>query len=141
MRTVSCALVAGAVALAFAAGCGGGGTATTATSQAPSTATSTTGGAARGEALATSKGCRSCHTTNGSPSVGPTWKGLAGSQVTLADGSTVTADDQYLLAAIEDPDKQIVKGFRAGVMSGTIPKGSISSADAKALVAYIKTLG
>jgi hypothetical protein len=45
------------------------------------------------------------------------------------------------MTSIEDPDKQIVKGFQPGVMSGTIPKGSISAADATALVAYIKSLG
>jgi hypothetical protein len=44
------------------------------------------------------------------------------------------------MTSIEDPDKQIVSGYQRGVMSSTIPKGSISTADAKALVAYIDSL-
>lgn len=46
--------------------------------------------------LANQRGCLSCHSTDGSSGVGPTWKGLAGSAVRLANGSTVTADGEYL---------------------------------------------
>ncbi len=131
-------LVAGALALSCAAACGGGnsnsGTPT-------STPTTTAGGAAaQGKALAASKGCMSCHSLDGSSKVGPTWKGLGGSQAKLASGSAVTADDSDLRSSIEEPDKQIVDGYKAGVMSSTIAKGSVSDSDAAALVAYIKTL-
>ena len=44
----------------------------------------------------------------------------------------------YLLEAILDPDKQIVQGYQPGVMSAVIPKGQVSQADAKKLVAFIK---
>ena len=54
-------------------------------------------------------------------------------------GQTVTADDAYLLESILDPDKQIVKGFKKGIMSATIAPGSVSAAKAKALVAFIKS--
>ena len=131
--------ICGAVVIASLAGCGsggGGGTTTATTTTAP-----TAGGqVAQGKALSTSQGCSSCHTVDGSASVGPTWKGLAGSSVKLTDGKTVTADDAYLLTAIENPDKQIVSGYRPGVMSGTIPPGSVSATNARALVAYIKSL-
>ena len=60
--------------------------------------------------------------------------------VKLTTGRTVTANDAYLLLAIENPDKQIVAGYQPGIMSGSIPKGSISAADAAKLVAYIKSL-
>jgi len=95
---------------------------------------------ARGKTLYTSKGCIGCHSLDGSPGAGPTWKGLYGSQVALTDGTAVTADDAYLTKAIDDPDAQIVKGFQPGVMSATIPKGSIPPADVKALVAYIQSV-
>ena len=52
----------------------------------------------------------------------------------------MTADASYLMSSIMDPDKQIVAGFMPGVMSSSVPKGSISASDATALVAYIKTL-
>jgi cytochrome c oxidase subunit 2 len=46
-----------------------------------------------GERLANQRGCLACHSTDGSGRTGPTWQGLAGSQVRLSDGSMVTADD------------------------------------------------
>lgn len=51
---------------------------------------------ARGERVFKLKGCVSCHSIDGSRLVGPTWKGLFGSQVAvLAEGKekTVTVDD------------------------------------------------
>lgn len=66
---------------------------------------------ARGEFLANERGCLSCHTTDGTPSVGPTWKGLAGSSRPLTSGESVVADDSYLLESIIDPAAKIVIGF------------------------------
>ena len=104
--------------------------------------TTTAGGgdAAHGMALYTSLGCIGCHTLDGSKSAGPTFKGLAGSQVKLTSGQTVTADDAYLLESIMDPDKQVVEGFGPGVMSAVIKPGQVSQTDAASLVAFIKTV-
>jgi cytochrome c1 len=95
---------------------------------------------ATGKQLAASLGCTGCHSVDGTPGAGPTWKALAGSQVKLADGTTVTADDAYLAESIRDPDKQIVASFKPGVMSSVIKPGSVSQADAQALVAYVDSL-
>jgi len=92
--------------------------------------------AAEGLELAKSNGCMTCHSVDGRKSVGPTWDGLYGSEVELEDGSTVTADDEYLTRAIEDPGDQIVKGF-----TGVMPDRDISSEDVAKIVAYLKTLG
>lgn len=96
--------------------------------------------APNGEQLASQLGCVGCHSTDGSERTGPTWQGVAGSERTLADGSTVTADDAYLKQSILEPDSQIVEGFPEGVMSATVPPGSVSEEQANALVAYINTL-
>jgi cytochrome c2 len=101
---------------------------------------SAAGDAARGRQLAASLGCTSCHSLDGSAGIGPTWKGLAGSTVALSNGSTVSADSAYLLQSIRNPDAQIVKGYRAGVMSAVIRPGSVSVQDANDLVAYIQQL-
>jgi mono/diheme cytochrome c family protein len=93
-----------------------------------------------GKELFTSLGCQSCHTLDGSKATGPTFKGLFGSKVKLTNGQTVTADEKYLLEAILDPDKQIVQGYQPGVMTQVIKKDQISKADAKKLVAYIKSV-
>ena len=115
----------------------------------PETTTTTTtttpaaggGSAARGKALFVSDGCSGCHSVDGSAGAGPTVKGLAGSQVQLSDGSTVTADDAYLERAIADPDAQIVKGYLKGIMSGATASFDLAAKpqDVAALVAYIKT--
>jgi cytochrome c2 len=95
-------------------------------------------GGGGGQGLYASLGCQSCHSLDGSPSSGPTFKGLFGSKVKLTNGQTVTADEAYLLESILDPDKQIVAGHQPGVMTSVIKKGQISPADAKKLVDFIK---
>ena len=98
------------------------------------------GNAAAGKKLYTSLGCQGCHSLNGAKGAGPTFKGLAGSQVKLDSGQTVKADDNYLLESITDPDKQIVAGFQPGVMTSVIKPGQVSETDASSLVAFIKTV-
>ncbi|RIK46424.1 MAG: hypothetical protein DCC58_03305 [Chloroflexi bacterium] len=98
---------------------------------------------AQGKDLAAQLGCIACHSTDGSSVVGPTWKGLAGRQVELADGTTVTADSAYIRESIIDPDKQIVAGFQPGIMTGAVQNqlATINSGNnLDALVAYIESL-
>jgi uncharacterized cupredoxin-like copper-binding protein/cytochrome c2 len=80
--------------------------------------------------------CLGCHSVNGSPSVGPTWKDLYGSQVQLESGKTVTADDAYLYQSITDPNAETVKGFPAGAM----PKFPLNDQQIADLIAYIESL-
>ena len=98
------------------------------------------GQASSGRSLAGSLGCSACHSTDGSGGTGPTWKGLYGSTVPLTNGQKVTADDTYLYSSIEDPNLQIVAGFKPDVMTSVTEPGSVSKADAQAIIAYIKTL-
>jgi cytochrome c2 len=93
---------------------------------------------AQGKALSTKYSCEGCHTIDGTQSTGPTWKGLAGRNVRLTNGQLVKADDAYLLWAIEQPDAQIHAGYSSGIMSTAI--GSIPLSQAKAMVAYIKSV-
>ena len=99
------------------------------------------GQAARGEHLFATNGCPSCHwAANGAAPIGPTLNGLAGKRVRLKDGSTVVATDAYLYESILAPDAKIVAGFPSGFMSSRVRPGTLTSAQAKALVAYIRTL-
>lgn len=91
----------------------------------------------QGEKLAISFACASCHTTTGATGVGPTWKGLYASTVTLSDGSTVTANWGYLSESIRTPGAKVVQGFQAVMPTYT----SLTDADINALIAYIKSLG
>ena len=95
--------------------------------------------AGKGQDLFVSLACISCHWADSGESVGPSFHGLAGSQVQLQSGKTVTADDRYLLLSILAPDYQVVKGYQAGVMSARIGAEHISRDQARALIAYMKT--
>lgn len=92
--------------------------------------------AARGRRVSTSKGCASCHGVDGQGGVGPAWIGLADSEVTLADGTTVVADDAYLTRAIKDPGAQMVAGYAV-----QMPSNGLSDAEVADVIAYIRELG
>jgi mono/diheme cytochrome c family protein len=95
---------------------------------------------ARGKSLYSGDGCSACHSLTGTPGAGPSFKGLAGSTVSLANGQTVTADDAYLEQSIASPDAQTVKGYRAGIMPAAIASYGLAGKpnDIRALVAFIK---
>jgi len=102
----------------------------------------TSGGAAPsgpGADVAKSAGCAACHSTGGAPGVGPTWKGIAGAQVTLADGSTATRDDAYLKESIVSPDAKVVKGFNKGIMPQNFGT-TLKPEQIDQLVEYIKSI-
>ena len=119
-RPVLAALAA--VALA-AAGCGGGDSADT-----------------PGEGAYRQYACSSCHSLDGGDGTGPTFKGLAGSTVTLTDGSQVQADAGYLERAIVDADAQVVKGYGAGLMTASIDGFDLEQKpeDVRRLVRFIE---
>jgi len=96
---------------------------------------------ARGKALYTSDGCSGCHSLTGAAGAGPTFKSLAGGTSTLTTGESVTADDAYLQRSIADPDAQIVKGYRQGIMTPAVAGLGLSAKpdDIRALVAFIKS--
>lgn len=93
--------------------------------------------AATGQELAAANGCTGCHSIDGSTLVGPTWQGLYGSEIPLADGSTVTADDAYIAESIRDPSAKIHEGFQ-DLMPKTYADWSDEQVDA--IIAYMQTL-
>ena len=94
------------------------------------------GGPEAGKALVAQSGCAACHSIDGTRLTGPTWRGLFGSKVALADGTTVTADEAYLTESVVDPNAKVVQGFQAG----TMPKFGLADAQIKDIVAYLETL-
>jgi cytochrome c oxidase subunit 2 len=89
-----------------------------------------------GQLMVSANGCGACHSINGAPGIGPTWFGLAGSQVPLTDGSVVTADDAYLHESIKAPQAKIVAGFETQLM----PTYGFTDEQIANIVAFIKTL-
>lgn len=100
------------------------------------TASSAGGGdAVNGEQLSRSKGCAGCHGQDFGGGAGPDWIGLAGSQVTLADGTTIVADTAYLTRAIADPSAELVADYTL-----RMPANNLSDAEIADIVAFIETL-
>lgn len=91
---------------------------------------------ARGREIVLRSGCVACHNTDGRKTSGPGWTGLAGSEINLADGRTVVADDAYLTKAITQPKAEIRAGYAA-----TMPEYlQLSEQDVADLIAYIREL-
>jgi cytochrome c oxidase subunit 2 len=93
--------------------------------------------ATQGEHLAVRYGCLRCHTVDGTPHLGPTWRGLYGKTVELSDGSHRVADDAYLTESMMDPNAYLVRGFQPLMPSYL---GLLQGPDAAAIVEYIRSL-
>lgn len=90
-----------------------------------------------GQAVYRSRSCNACHSVNGDPLVGPTFKGLYGTEQELIAGTKVLADENYIRESLMDPMKKVVKGF-----SPSMPtyRGILSDEEVNQLIAYLKTL-
>ena len=96
-----------------------------------------------GEYYTSKGGCAGCHSVDGTPGTGPTWKGLYGSDRALADGSSVNADDNYIRTSVLEPAKHVVQGYPAAGMPVNLHKAfgkGKEEAGLAAIIEYIKTL-
>lgn len=90
----------------------------------------------RGREVSMTSGCAACHGTEGEGTpLGPPLVGLAGSTVPLADGSSVTADESYLIEAIVDPSATVRAGW-----DDSMPERELSSGDLDDLLVFILEL-
>jgi len=92
-----------------------------------------------GENIAEDSGCFGCHSTDGSVTVGPSFKGMYGSKETvIRDGERVeiVVDEQYLKDSIQFPGKDIVEGFDPMMP----PYNNLSEEELDALIDYIKNV-
>lgn len=92
--------------------------------------------AGRGQKLYEEKGCKACHSLDGTVGIGPSWKGLIGEEVELADGTTLTGDEAYIIESIKEPNAKIVKGFPENGM----PLLGLKDSEIADIVEFIKTL-
>lgn len=91
----------------------------------------------KGRTLVLSRNCTSCHSIDGSRLVGPSFKGIFGTDVKLADGKTVKIDESYLRESIESPLVKIVEGYAPSMPAY---KGSITDEEIASIIEYIKSL-
>jgi cytochrome c oxidase subunit 2 len=88
--------------------------------------------------LLQTKGCLGCHTTDGTPKVGPTFKGLYGSKVAVITNGNerlISADKEYLKRSVLEPGADIVKGY-----PNIMPKLPLTEEELDAVVDYLETL-
>ncbi len=75
-----------------------------------------------GRKLWNAKGCKQCHSIDGTPGNGPTWAEtgrlyVAGADRILADGKKAKVDDEYLRESILNPNAKTVQGYQFGLMT------------------------
>jgi cytochrome c oxidase subunit 2 len=84
------------------------------------------------------KGCVACHSTDGSPRVGPTFKGLVGKKEEVTRGGkkeTIVVDEAFIRKFILEPNVVHIDGYPP-----IMPKIDLTSEELASLVDYIKSL-
>jgi cytochrome c oxidase subunit 2 len=94
----------------------------------------------RGKALVADTGnlCATCHSLDGSPMVGPSFKGLYGRKEKLSDGTEVVVDDAYIKESIYKPAAKIVQGY--GPLMPAMYEGKLTDENVADIIEYMKTL-
>jgi len=86
-------------------------------------------------------GCLACHSLDGSKIVGPSWKGLFGSEETVLTNGVERkqiVDSAYVANSIYNPNDDIVKGYKKGLMLSY--KNELKEEDIKEIIEFMKTL-
>ena len=96
-----------------------------------------------GRRLYRAYGCIACHAIDDSSltKLGPTWKGLYGSERRFSGGVVrVTADEAYLRQSILEPAAKIVEGYERGEVGMPSYAGVLSESQIQSLILFIKSL-
>jgi cytochrome c oxidase subunit 2 len=91
---------------------------------------------ARGEQLFQQLACTTCHRTDNTGR-GPSLAGVYGSQVKLANGQTIVADEGYIRESILTPQMKQVEGY--GPLMPTF-QGLVNEDGMLSLIEYVKSL-
>jgi cytochrome c oxidase subunit 2 len=92
-----------------------------------------------GKMLLGARGCSGCHSVDGNVITGPTLKDLYNSDVPLAGGGTVKADEAYIRESILYPQAKVHAGFGP---PSPMPSflGQLNDNDISALIAYMRSI-
>jgi cytochrome c oxidase subunit 2 len=90
-----------------------------------------------GKKLYEKKGCNACHTVDGTPRVGPSFYQQFGTTISLADGSKVPMDENYIRESLMSPQAKGRPGFPPSMPSF---EGQLKEVEITGLIAYIKSL-
>lgn len=92
----------------------------------------------QGKKVALSRACLGCHSLDGSKMTGPTWKGLYGSTLSYADGSSAVVDENLIREALVNPNAKIVKGYPPNQMPSF--QGLMNDQEITAVIEFIKSV-
>ncbi len=96
--------------------------------------------AREGARLVQVKGCVACHTMDGTPKIGPTFKGVFGKKETVIRNGQereITVDEAFIKQTLLHPEIDRVKGFPPIMPS---QQGQLTDKEIDEIVEYIKTL-
>ena len=90
-----------------------------------------------GEALYNNRGCKGCHSVDGTRRTGPSFKETYGNMRALVSGPPVQADENYIRESILNPKAKVVQSYAPAMPSF---KGQLSDDDLYCLVEYLKSV-
>lgn len=90
----------------------------------------------RGKQIYMTKTCNACHSLDGKPGAGPTWKGMW-AKTESTDKGPVKVDEAYIRESILEPNAKVVSGF-----SPVMPTfaGQLNDDDIRAVIEFTKTV-
>ena len=91
--------------------------------------------AEKGQRLYQKLGCAQCHSVDGRPVTGPTWKDLYGSTTHFTDGSTAVVNEEFLHGFLPAPTARVPVGFPP-----VMPPFPIANEQIDNIAAYMKTI-
>lgn len=92
-----------------------------------------------GEKIYNSRGCNGCHTLNGTPGVGPSFKGFFARQSrALSDGTSAPVDENFVRESLQNPNAKVAAGFQPNLMPSF--QGQLSDKEIAGVIAFLKTL-
>jgi cytochrome c oxidase subunit 2 len=90
-----------------------------------------------GQKLYNQRGCKQCHSIDGTAGIGPSFKGIWGHAQALRGGAQVTVDENYVRESIVNPQAKVVAGFEPVMPTY---QGRLKDKEITAIIAYLKTL-
>jgi cytochrome c oxidase subunit 2 len=81
--------------------------------------------------------CVTCHSIDGAPGTGPTWKNLYGHEVILADGTSLIRDPNYIRESVYIPHAKVVAGYAATMSSF---QGLVDEKGLEGIIAFMRSI-
>ncbi len=90
-----------------------------------------------GQKLYNQRGCKQCHSLDGVPGIGPSFKGIWGHTQELKGGTKALVEENYVRESILNPQAKIVAGYEPVMPTY---QGRLKDKEITAIIEYLKTL-